>query len=253
MSDADQTPAAPPDGHDILFHFDPVCPFAWITSRWIRKVQAQRGDTVDWRFISLRQINAHVDYDSHFPEGYEQGHTAGLRMLRVCAAARDAHGLDVVGPLYDAMGGAVFDVDPPGDPLAHQAALGTREAVVPLLERVGLPAALADALDDESWDPVIQADTDEALAATGKDVGTPIIRYRPPEGPAFFGPVISRVPHDDDALVLWDAVLTLTSFPGFSELKRSLREMPALRILGLDPDEGGKVEDWHQGSRRLKK
>ena len=72
---------------DICFYFDPVCPFAWLTSKWVRMVQAQRAYAVDWRFISLRMINAAVDYDSHFPAGYEAGHTAGLRLLRVAGPA----------------------------------------------------------------------------------------------------------------------------------------------------------------------
>lgn len=238
---------------DIHFHFDPVCPFAWLTSRWVRSVARQRDYDVDWRFISLRLINEHVDYDAHFPEGYEHGHTAGLRMLRVCAAARERHGREVVGDLYTALGGSVFDVDPPADPAAYRAGMGARETVEPLLAGLGLDTDLADALDDGSWDEVVRQETDEALARTGKDVGTPIIAYDPPDGPAFFGPVISRVPSDEDALRLWDAVIELTSFPGFAELKRSLRERPALRISGGSPDEAGVEEDWHQGSRRLKK
>ena len=230
----------------IHFHFDPVCPFAWLTSRWVRNVVEQRPMEVDWRFISLRLINEHVDYDTRFPPGYEAGHTAGLRMLRVCAAARERHGRDVVGDLYTALGGSVFDIDPPAD----QAALGRAATVAPLLAGLGLDADLVDALDDTSFDEVIRAETDEALARTGRDVGTPIIAYDPPDGPAFFGPVISRVPEGDEAVRLWDAVLELTSFPGFAELKRSLRERPALRVLGLAPDQRGQEEDWHQGSRR---
>jgi 2-hydroxychromene-2-carboxylate isomerase len=73
---------------DIHFYFDPVCPFAWMTSKWVRQVQAQRDYTVDWRFISLRLLNAHIDYDAHFPPEYEAGHTAGLRLLRVAARTR---------------------------------------------------------------------------------------------------------------------------------------------------------------------
>lgn len=242
-----------PTTYDIQFHFDPVCPFAWITSRWINKVAAQREYAVDWQFISLRIVNADVDYDAHFPPEYEHGHTAGLRMLRVAAAAREAHGREVMGDLYTGLGGSVFDVDPPEDQSAYQASLGSRETVEKVLADVGLPTSLADALDDTSWDDVIQAESDAALALTGKDVGTPIIAYDPPHGPAFFGPVISRVPSDEDAVRLWDAVLELTNFPGFSELKRSMRELPALRVLGLADDEVGKAEDWHQGSRRLKK
>lgn len=236
---------------DIHFHFDPVCPFAWLTSKWVRSVARQRSYDVDWRFISLRLINEHVDYDAHFPSGYEHGHTAGLRMLRVCAAARERHGRAVVGDLYAALGASVFDIDPPADRAAHQESLGTQAAVAPLLATTGLDADLVDALDDEAWDDVVRHDTEEALARTGRDVGTPIIAYAPPDGPAFFGPVISRVPDDADALRLWDAVLELTSFPGFAELKRSLRERPALRVSGGAPAERPVEEDWYQGSRRL--
>lgn len=239
--------------HDIQFHFDPVCPFAWITSRWVQKVAAQRDYAVDWRFISLRMLNRHIDYDAHFPPGYEAGHDAGLRMLRVAARARAEHGREVVGDLYTALGGSVFDIDPPTDQPRYRETMGTRTVVEPLLNGLGLPTSLAEALDDESWDEVIEAETEAALALTGKDVGTPIIAYDPPDGPAFFGPVISRVPDDEDALRLWDAVLELTSFPGFAELKRSLRERPALRVSGLDPDAVGRSEDWHQGSRRQKR
>ena len=125
--------------------------------------------------------------------------------------------------------------------------MGARDTVDAVLEDVGLPVSLADALDDPSWDAVIEAETDAALALTGKDVGTPIIAYDPPNGPAFFGPVISRVPSDDDALRLWDAVLELTNFPGFSELKRSIRELPSLRVLGLGDDDDRQVRGLAPG------
>lgn len=239
--------------HDIHFHFDPVCPFAWITSRWVHKVAAQRDYAVDWRFVSLRIMNRHVDYESHFPPGYEQGHDAGLRMLRLAAAVREEHGRQWMGDLYTALGGSVFDIDPPTDRQAYRDGMGTAATVAPLLEQLGLPTALVGALDDESWDEVVEAETDEALELTGRDVGTPIIHYDPPKGRAFFGPVISRVPGDEASLRLWDAVLELTRFPGFAELKRSMRELPSLRVLGVADDEVGRVEDWHQGSRRLKK
>ena len=101
-------------------------------------------------------------------------------------------------------------------------------------------------------DGELRAETDEALALTGKDVGTPIIHFGPPDGTAFFGPVISRLPGDQDAIRLWDHVVGLASFPGFAELKRSLRERPQLRSFGVSPGEAGIQEDWHGGSRRLK-
>ena len=236
---------------DINFYFDPLCPFAWMTSKWVRQVTAQRDYTVDWRFISLRMINADVDYDRHFPADYEAGHTAGLRLLRVAARARAEHGRPAVGPLYEAIGTQAFDSDAATTLGAEER--GSREFVEPLLERAGLPAGLAGALDDASWDGELRAETDEALALTGKDVGTPIIHFGPPGGTAFFGPVISRLPSDEEAIRLWDHVLGLASFPGFAELKRSLRERPQLRSFGVNPGETGSQEDWHGGSRRLKK
>ena len=188
---------------DINFYFDPVCPFAWMTSTWVRQVQSQRAYTVDWRFISLRLINAEVDYDAHFPPEYEAGHTAGLRLLRVAARARAEHGREVIGPLYAAFGTQIFDTAPdPHHGRSERDARewrGNRAFVEPILARAGLPLDLADALDDESWDAEIQQETDEALSLTGKDVGTPIIHFEPPAGVAFFGPVISRLPRDDAA------------------------------------------------------
>lgn len=217
---------------DIQFHFDPVCPFAWVTSKWVRRVAELRDLTVDWRFISLRLLNRDRDYDAEFPRGYERGHTAGLRLLRVAAAVRDAHGGDAVGALYAAYGNAMFECEPPEDARAHHEARGTPAMVLPILDGLGLPLDLVAALDETSWDDVISEETEAALALTGRDVGTPIVQFRPPDGQAFFGPVISRVPSDEDALRLWDAVVELASIPGFAELKRSLREPLVLPVFG---------------------
>jgi len=226
--------------------------FAWMTSKWVRLVMAQRDYAVDWRFISLRLINAHVDYDAQFPPEYEAGHTAGLRLLRVAARTREEHGGEAVGRLYEAYGSEIFDTAGSGD--ADDAAVrerrGTRAYAEPLLQQAELPIELAEALDDDSLDAVIQAETDEALGLTGKDVGTPIIHFQPPDGVAFFGPVISRLPSPDDAAVLWDHVVGLAGFGGFAELKRSLRETPQLAALGMTTDAIGEQEDWHGGSRR---
>jgi hypothetical protein len=235
---------------DVHFYFDPVCPFAWMTSKWLRIVQSQRDYTVDWRFISLRLINADVDYDSHFPPGYDAGHTAGLKLLRVAARTRAEHGREAVGPLYAALGARIFDAVADHSDGSQRA---TRDFLAPALAEAGLPASLGDALEDTTWDTELRRETGHALALTGKDVGTPIIQFQPPAGVAFFGPVISRLPSADEALPLWDNVLGLASFPGFAELKRSLRERPQLRSFGVEPDKIGKQEDWHAGSRPTKK
>jgi 2-hydroxychromene-2-carboxylate isomerase len=238
--------------YDLHFYFDPVCPFAWLTSKWVRTVAAERNYSVDWRFISLRILNSHIDYASHFPPNYEDGHTAGLRLLRVAARVRAEHGREAVGPLYKAIGTRIFDTSRDVDPLSASDQ-GSRRALEPLLRDAGLPSDLAEALDDQTLDDEIRAETEEALALTGRDVGTPILHFQPPGGTAFFGPVISRLPSADEAVELWDHVVALAAFPGFAEIKRSLRERPQLASFGVDPASVGKEEDWHGGSRRTKK
>jgi hypothetical protein len=238
--------------YDLHFYFDPVCPFAWLTSKWVRTVAAQRDFRVDWRFISLRILNAHIDYASQFPPNYEEGHTAGLRLLRVAARVRKEHGREAVGPLYKAIGTRIFDTSRDVDPLSASDQ-GGRHMLEPLLRDAGLPTDLSEALDDQTFDDEIRAETDEALALTGRDVGTPILHFQPPGGTAFFGPVISRLPSADEAVELWDHVVALAAFPGFAEIKRSLRERPQLASFGVDPASVGKEEDWHGGSRRTKK
>jgi hypothetical protein len=206
---------------DLHFYFDPICPFAWMTSKWVRLVAEQRDYTVDWRFICLRVVNENVDYDAQFPPEYRAFHLSGMKLLRVAAAVRAQHGRLKVGEFYAALGAEMWDS---GRRWADPASL---ELVQPLLT--------------------------EALGLTGKDVGTPILHFQPPAGAAFFGPVISRLPSRQEALELWDHVVGLAGFAGFSELKRSLRELPQLRALGVAEDEIGMQEDWHGGSRKLKK
>ena len=182
---------------DLNFYFDPVCPFAWITSKWVRMVALRRDYSVDWRFISLRLINADVDYATHFPAGYEDGHTAGLRLLRVAARVRAEYGNPTVGALYSAIGTRLFDtprtehLTPPTRPR------GTSSNRC--WSRSGCPPS-SPTPSTTGYDPQIQAETDEALALTGRDVGTPILHFQPPEGVAFFGPVISRLPKPEDAI-----------------------------------------------------
>ncbi|MGB5756117.1 MAG: DsbA family protein [Acidimicrobiales bacterium] len=242
------TTTAPPSdpGYDIEFFWDPVCPFAWITSRWVEKVAAQTDYKVDWRFISLRILNKDKDYATEFPPEYEHGHTAGLRMLRVAAAIRADLGRDPMAALVTAYGESYWD-KPKGSGMRSH--LSTTEHAEEVLAAAGLPTDYAKALDDTSWDAMLEDETELALARTGRDVGTPIITFRPPDGLSFFGPVISRVPSDEDAVRLWDAVTTLAGFPGFAEMKRSLREVPQLNILGGTSD-APQQEDWQGGHRR---
>lgn len=232
---------------DLDFYFDPVCPFAWMTSKWVRKVAQQRSYDVEWRFISLRLVNAEVDYATHFPAGYERGHNAGLELLRVAAAVRKDHGSRAVDALYAAYGAEIFDSAPGRQADLHHDPEGF---VAPILERLGLPAGLAGAVSDAAFDSEIGAETDRALTLAGRDVGTPILHFQPPEGTALFGPVISRLPNADDAVALWDHVVALAGFGGFAELKRSLRETPQLRAFGIGEDEVGAEEDWQAGHRR---
>lgn len=217
---------------DLDFFFDPVCPFAWVTSRWIDRVATLRGLDVEWRFISLRMINRERDYARDFPPGYVDGHTRGLELLRVAAAARDAEGSAAVGRLYAAYGAEIWDRR--GGAESTLRTRGDVASLEPVLMAAGLAPSLATAVEQDRWDEVIIAETDLALARTGKQVGTPIVTYGPPDGLSLFGPVISRVPDDAEALELWEAVETLSRFPGFSELKRSLREPLALEALRRD-------------------
>ena len=234
---------------DLHFWFDPVCPFAWLASRWVTTVAEQREYAVVWRPISLRLLNGHVDYATHFPPDYEASHTAGLRLLRVVDRVREEHGAGAVGPLYTALGTRVFDRTPqevaadPGGP-------GRPGFAAAALAEAGLPETLVEALDDTSRDAAVEVEADAALALAGRDVGTPVLHFRPPEGVTFFGPVISRVPPVGEAVALWDHVVALAGFPGFAELKRSLRETPQLRAFGVEPGQAGVEEDWYAGSRR---
>jgi 2-hydroxychromene-2-carboxylate isomerase len=203
----------------VDFFFDPVCPWAWITSRWLEEVAARRPLEVRWRFISLRLLNADKDYATHFPPGYTEGHTLGLRLLRVAAATRASAGNEAVGRLYAGLG-----------QLIHRSGAGLMRlnegGVEKALAAAGLPVELTAALDDDRLDPVLREETQLALDRAGPDVGTPVLTLGAPDGPSFFGPVISRIPRGEEAVELWEATERLARFPGFAELKRALREPP---------------------------
>lgn len=216
----------------IDYFFDPVCPFAWITSRWVTEVREHRDLDVTWRFISLAMVNeqAMADSDTAVAEGedptvptqYRAAAELGRRLLRVAAAVREQHGNDAVWSFYTAAGellhpgGRAATIWQGGDP---------GDVVGDALERAGLPADLAAEADDERHDELLRSETELALSRTGPDVGTPIITFdtaRADEA-SLFGPVLSRIPRGDEALELWDAVNVVATTPGMSEFKRSQR------------------------------
>jgi len=203
-------------GIDLDFFFDPVCPWAWVTSRWVEGMARAEGLGVDWRPISLRIVNGHRDYNGDFAH-YREVHERGLRLLRVAAAVREELGRQAVSPLYRELG-AVIHID------KAPASLDEPSTLALVLERAGVPGRFAEAAQNEALDASVRRDTEEALERTGGDIGTPVLTFRPPDGPSFFGPVIARVPDDDEtARRLWTAVTTLADFPEFAELKRNRR------------------------------
>ena len=203
---------------DVEFFFDPVCPWAWITSRWMVEVGEQRHLDIDWRFICLRFVNAHRDYETEFRPGYEEGHNLGMRLLRAAAAQRERDASEV-GRLYTLLGSRLHVEGRRSDLMDPDGLRAT-------LHEEGFPDDLADAAYDDRWDEPVRADTDVALGRVGRDVGTPIITFGGEGAPSFFGPVISRIPRGEEAVELFDAVERVARFPGFAELKRSLRERP---------------------------
>jgi 2-hydroxychromene-2-carboxylate isomerase len=217
--------------HDVEFYWDPMCPFAWVTSRWLAKVEAQGVARVDWRFISLRILNEGKDYERDFPPGYATLHGKGLRMLRVAAAVRERHGAEAMGPLYTAFGVSIWDRPYVRGAVEQMTGIAEEPHLREVLSSCGFDPELAAAADDDRFDDELRGSTERALSLAGRDVGTPVIAVDPPDGPAFFGPVISEVPDDADAVALWDAVMTLARWPSFAELKRSLRTMPRLPLL----------------------
>lgn len=205
---------------DLEFYFDPVCPWAWITSRWVTNVQQLRNYEVSWKFISLRMINAERGYAGH--EAYEQIHNAGLAGLRVASAARAQGGNESVAAVYTALGNAIH-IGGRREELVND----PKSFLLSIVADAGLPAEVAAAFEDSTHDEVIRYETEAALSRTGKDVGTPILTFNPKSAneASLFGPVISQAPKGEEAMKLWDAVQTIAE-SGVAEIKRSLRAAP---------------------------
>lgn len=193
----------------VDFWFDPICPFAWATSRWILEVEKVRDISVNWHVMSLAVLNEDKDVD----EDYRKGLESAWGPVRVIIAAAAAHGTDVVGQLYTAMGELIH----------YEGVKDRAEVVERALERVGLPAELVKAAETDDHDAALRASHEEGISKVGQDVGTPVVALN---GTAFFGPVITRVPTGEEAGRLFDASVTLASFPYFFEIKRSRTEMP---------------------------
>jgi len=189
----------------VDFWFDPQCPWAWITSRWLLEVTKLRPVQPRWHVMSLAVLN---EGKEDMPERYREFMARAWGPVRVCIAAEQAAGPEVLGPLYTAIGTRFHNEKAERDRATIEAALA----------EVGLPTSLADAMDSTEYEEALRASHRDGMDRVGDDVGTPVISVN---GASVFGPVVSPIPRGEDAGRLWDGVLTVTSVDGFFELKRS--------------------------------
>ena len=193
----------------VDFWFDPLCPWAWMSSRWLLEVEEVRPIAPSFHVMSLAYLNA----DKDIPEAYRKKLEPAWGPVRVAIAAAQAEGDQVLLPLYTALGNRIHlegrDID--------------RALIVEALEEVGLPRSLADAAESTAYDEDLKKSHHAGMDQVGMEVGTPVIST---EGVAFFGPVVTPAPKGEAAGRLWDGVLLVAATPGFFELKRTRDQDP---------------------------
>jgi len=194
----------------VDFWFDPVCPWAWIASRWMHEVERVRPVTTNWHVMSLSVLN---EGREDMPERYVELMRTAWGPVRVCIAAEQEFGPQVLGSLYTALGTRFHQEKAPRERATYEAALA----------EAGLPARLAGAADATEYDEALRASHKEGIERVGYDVGTPVISVN---GLSIFGPVVSPIPRGEAAARLWDGVLLIAGTDGFFELKRSRTRDP---------------------------